>query len=212
MSVQSQDLTSDVKSGIRALWWLFLLRGVFVTFFGVLALVNGEKAVELLALILGIYIILDGVLTIVAAIVQRKQLGSIGWYIVQGVLGIIIGALILTFSNAFATVVGLIIIWAIIIIALVAGIVGLRLSFAARGVTKTWGWGVFGNAITLIVGIALLVLVFTNPEGLLSVLLVLIGIWALIVGIVMIVWSFIARKFMNEAFKTLSVTQTTITN
>lgn len=212
MSVQSQDLTGDVKAGIRALWWLFLLRGVFITIFGVLALANGAAAVQLLAFILGIYVILDGVLTIVAAIAERKRLDGFGWYIVQGVFGIIVGVLIVSFASAFATLVGLIIIWAIIIIAVIAGIVGLRVSFAARNTTKTWGWGVFANVLTLIVGIALIVLVFANPEGLLSVLLVLIGIWALIVGIVMIVWSFVARKFMNEAFKSLSVTQTTISN
>jgi uncharacterized membrane protein HdeD (DUF308 family) len=210
MSVQSQDLTKEVKSGIRTLWWLFLLRGVFALVFGVLALVNGEAAVELLALFLGVYIILDGIVTLIAAIAERKKLGSIGWYVFQGLLGIIVGVAILMFSSAFATVVGLIIIWAIIIIALLAGIIGLRLSFAARGVTKTWGWGVFANALTLIFGIVLAVLVFTNTDGLLAVLLILIGIWSLIVGIALIVWSFVARRFINEAFKTLSVTQTTV--
>jgi uncharacterized membrane protein HdeD (DUF308 family) len=210
MSVQSQDLTKEVKSGIRTLWWLFLLRGVFALVFGVLALVNGEAAVELLALFLGVYIILDGIVTLIAAIAERKKLGSIGWYVFQGLLGIIVGVAILMFSSAFATVVGLIIIWAIIIIALLAGIIGLRLSFAARGVTKTWGWGVFANALTLIFGIVLAVSVFTNTDGLLAVLLILIGIWSLIVGIALIVWSFVARRFINEAFKTLSVTQTTV--
>lgn len=212
MSIQTQDVTSDVKSGIRTLWWLFLLRGVFGVVFGILALVNGDAAVELLAWILGLYIILDGALTVIASIAERKRLGSIGWYIVQGVLSVLIGIAILTFSSAFATVVGLIIIWAIIVIALLAGIVGMRLSFAAKGVTKTWGWGVFGNVLTLLVGILLAVLVFTNPDGLLRVLLVVVGIWALIVGIALIIWAFIARKFINEAFKSLSVTQTTISN
>lgn len=212
MSIQTQDLTSDVKSGIRTLWWLFLLRGVFGVVFGVLALVNGDAAVELLAWVLGIYVILDGVVTVIASIAERKRLGSIGWYIFQGTLSVLIGIAILAFSSAFATVVGLIIIWAIIFIALVAGLIGMRLSFAAKGVTKTWGWGIFGNAITLIVAVLLAVLVFTNPEGLLRVLLVVIGIWSLLVGIALIVWSFIARKFINEAFKSLSVTQTTINN
>lgn len=212
MSIQTQDVTNDVKSGIRTLWWLFLLRGVFGVVFGILALVNGDAAVELLAWILGLYIILDGALTVIASIAERKRLGSIGWYIVQGVLSVLVGIAILTFSSAFATVVGLIIIWAIIVIALLAGIVGMRLSFAAKGATKTWGWGVFGNVLTLLVGILLAVLVFTNPDGLLRVLLVVIGVWALIVGIALIIWSFIARKFINEAFKSLSVTQTTISN
>lgn len=212
MSIQTQDLTSDVKAGIRTLWWLFLLRGVFGVVFGVLALVNGDAAVELLAWVLGLYVILDGVVTIIASVAERKRIGSIGWYIFQGVLAVLIGIAILSFSAAFATVVGLIIIWAIIVIALVAGIVGMRLSFAARGVTQTWGWGIFANTLTLIVGIVLAVLVFTNPEGLLRVLLVVIGIWSLIVGLALIIWSFVARKYMNEAFKTMSVTQTTISN
>jgi uncharacterized membrane protein HdeD (DUF308 family) len=212
MSIQTQDLTNDVRSGIRTLWWLFLLRGVFGVVFGVLALVNGEAAVELLAWILGLYIILDGALTIIASIAQRKRLGSVGWYVFQGALSVLVGIAILSFSSAFATVVGLIIIWAIILIALIAGLAGLRLSFAAKGVTKTWGWGILGNTITLIVAVLLAVLVFTNPDGLLRVLLVVIGIWSLLVGLALIIWSFVARKFINEAFKSLSVTQTTISN
>lgn len=196
-------MSSEVKAGVRALWWLFLLRGVFAVVFGVLALANGEAAVTLLSWILGVYIILDGLLTIVAAISERKRLGSIGWYLFQGILGIVIGVLILSFANAFATLVGLIIIWAIIVVAILAGLIGLRLSFAAKGVTKSWGWGVFANGLTLIFGIVLAILVFTNTEGLLSVLLVLIGIWALLSGIALIIWSFAARRVLNQALATL---------
>lgn len=210
MSVQTQDITNDVKSGIRALWWLFLLRGVFGVVFGVLALVNGEAAVELLTFILGFYIILDGLLTIVAAIAERKRLGSIGWYIFQGVLSILIGAAIIGFSAAFAEVIGYLVYWAIVVISVLAGIVGLRVSFAARGVTKSWGWGVFVNALAILVGVLIAVLIFTNVEGLFRVLLVIIGIWSLLAGLAMVIWSFIARKYMNEAFKSLSVTQTTV--
>lgn len=203
MSNASSSMSSEVKAGVRALWWLFLLRGVFAVVFGVLALANGEAAVTLLSWILGVYIILDGLLTIVAAISERKRLGSIGWYLFQGILGIVIGVLILSFANAFATLVGLIIIWAIIVVAILAGLIGLRLSFAAKGVTKSWGWGVFANGLTLIFGIVLAILVFTNTEGLLSVLLVLIGIWALLSGIALIIWSFAARRVLNQALATL---------
>jgi len=203
MSMQTNSVTNEVKAGVRALWWLFLLRGVFAVVFGVLALANGEAAVTLLSWILGIYIILDGALTIIAAIMERKRLGSIGWYIFQGLLGIVIGALILSFASAFATLIGLIIIWAVIIIALLAGVIGLRLSFAARGVTKSWGWGVFANGLTLIFGVVLAILVFTNPEGLLAVLLILIGIWALLSGIALIIWSFVARRVLNQALASL---------
>lgn len=203
MSNASSSISSEVKAGVRALWWLFLLRGVFAVVFGVLALANGEAAVTLLSWILGVYIILDGLLTIVAAISERKRLGSIGWYLFQGILGIVIGVLILSFANAFATLVGLIIIWAIIVVALLAGLIGLRLSFAAKGVTKSWGWGVFANGLTLIFGIVLAILVFTNTEGLLAVLLVLIGIWALLSGIALIIWSFAARRVLNQALASL---------
>ena len=203
MSNASSSVTSEVKAGVRALWWLFLLRGVFAVVFGVLTLANGEAAVTLLSWILGVYIILDGLLTIVAAISERKRLGSIGWYLFQGILGIVIGVLILSFANAFATLVGLIIIWVIIVVAILAGLIGLRLSFAAKGVTKSWGWGVFANGLTLIFGIVLAILVFTNTEGLLVVLLVLIGIWALLSGLALIIWSFAARRVLNQALATL---------
>lgn len=210
MSIQTSDVTNEVKTGIRTLWWLFLLRGVFGLVFGVLALANGPAAVNLLALILGLYVILDGVVTVIAAIAERKRLNGIGWYMFQGILSVIIGIVIISFSGQVAAVVGLIIIWAIIVIAVIAGLVGLRLSFAARGATKTWGWGVFANGLTLLFGVFLAVWVITNTEDVLRVLLVIIGIWSLLVGLALVIWAFVARRFINEAFKSLSVTQTTI--
>lgn len=212
MTIQSQDLTGNVKTGIRTLWWLFLLRGVFGIIFGLLALFNGSAAVQLLAIILGAYLLLDGIVTISAAVAERKRLGSIGWYIFQGLLTIVLGVLALTFSFAFVKAIGLIIIWAIILISLIAGLIGMRISFAAKGVTKTWGWGVFANGLALIVGVVLIILVLNNTASVLSVLLVIIGIWSLLAGLAMTVWAFIARRYINEAFKSLSVTQTTISS
>lgn len=212
MTIQSEDLTGDVKAGIRTLWWLFLLRGVFGIIFGLLALFNGPAAVQLLAIVLGAYLLLDGIVTISAAVAERKRLGSIGWYIFQGLLTIALGVLALTFSFAFVKAIGLIIIWAIILISLIAGLIGMRISFAAKGVTKTWGWGVFANALALIVGVVLIVFVINYTDEVMSVLLVIIGIWSLLAGLAMTVWAFIARRFINEAFKSLSVTQTTISN
>ncbi len=212
MTIQSEDLTGDVKAGIRTLWWLFLLRGVFGIIFGLLALFNGPAAVQLLAIVLGAYLLLDGIVTISAAVAERKRLGSIGWYIFQGLLTIALGVLALTFSFAFVKAIGLIIIWAIILISLIAGLIGMRISFAAKGVTKTWGWGVFANALALIVGVVLIVFVINYTDEVMSVLLVIIGIWSLLAGLAMTVWAFIARRFINEAFKSLSVTQTTISS
>ena len=212
MTIQSEDLTGDVKAGIRTLWWLFLLRGVFGIIFGLLALFNGPAAVQLLAIVLGAYLLLDGRVTISAAVAERKRLGSIGWYIFQGLLTIALGVLALTFSFAFVKAIGLIIIWAIILISLIAGLIGMRISFAAKGVTKTWGWGVFANALALIVGVVLIVFVINYTDEVMSVLLVIIGIWSLLAGLAMTVWAFIARRFINEAFKSLSVTQTTISS
>lgn len=212
MTIQSEDLTGDVKAGIRTLWWLFLLRGVFGIIFGLLALFNGPAAVQLLAIVLGAYLLLDGIVTISAAVAERKRLGSIGWYIFQGLLTIALGVLALTFSFAFVKAIGLIIIWAIILISLIAGLIGMRISFAAKGVTKTWGWGVFANALALIVGVVLIVFVINYTDEVMSVLLVIIGIWSLLAGLAMTVWAFIARRYINEAFKSLSVTQTTLSS
>ena len=212
MTIQSQDLTGDVKAGIRTLWWLFLLRGVFGIIFGLLALFNGPAAVQLLAIVLGAYLLLDGIVTISAAVAERKRLGSIGWYIFQGLLTIALGVLALTFSFAFVKAIGLIIIWAIILISLIAGLIGMRISFAAKGVTKTWGWGVFANALALIVGVVLIVFVINYTDEVMSVLLVIIGIWSLLAGLAMTVWAFVARRYINEAFKSLSVTQTTLSS
>lgn len=212
MTIQSQDLTGDVKAGIRTLWWLFLLRGVFGIIFGLLALFNGPAAVQLLAIVLGAYLLLDGIVTISAAVAERKRLGSIGWYIFQGLLTIALGVLALTFSFAFVKAIGLIIIWAIILISLIAGLIGMRISFAAKGVTKTWGWGVFANALALIVGVVLIVFVINYTDEVMSVLLVIIGIWSLLAGLAMTVWAFVARRYINEAFKSLSVTQATLSS
>lgn len=210
MTIRTQDVTSQVKTGIRTLWWLFLLRGVFGVVFGILALVNGPAAAALLAIILGVYVLLDGVVTLFAALAERKRLGSIGWYVVQALLSMILGVVILLLPLSFATLIGYIIIWAVIAIAVFAGIVGLRISLAARHTSKVWGWGVFGNSVSIAVGVLLTVLVFTNTEELMHVLIIIVGIWSLVVGLALVVWAFVARKFLNEALKSLKVSETTV--
>jgi uncharacterized membrane protein HdeD (DUF308 family) len=108
---------------------LAILLGIFV--FGHSALVAGVTATFVLYVIAFIAII-SGILEIIAAIKDRKELEGEGWLYVGGVLAIIFGIILLIAPLAF----GLLIVRILGAYAILYGISLIVLAFRLRGVAK----------------------------------------------------------------------------
>lgn len=172
----------------KKFWWVFALRGLFAVIFGIIALVAPVTAGVFIIFLIGFYFIVDGLTSLMQAFAAKNSGVHWGWWVFQGIVGIIAGILVLTVPPLVTAVVLLYLVafWAIII--------GLTLIGTAFSVRKAGGGWVFVavlGALALIYG---LVLVFGNSvDGILS-LLWLVGIWALVAGILMIGMAFAIRS------------------
>ena len=155
--------------------------------FGIIAMVCARSAPHfVLAVIIGIFAIVDGIIDLIDAIRHRGTPG-VGLRVFLGIVSLLFGIIILVWpGKTLGFMVILIAIWAILIGALqIIANVGIR-----KEAPGAWVWGVVAGAIGLIFGIVVL---FNLGIGLVA-LIWLIGIWAIIFGVALIVLGLQVRK------------------
>jgi uncharacterized membrane protein HdeD (DUF308 family) len=164
-------------------WWALLLRGIAAVLFGLAALFWPGLTLVVLIVFFGAYALVDGVFAIVAGI--RGSEGSRWLLLAEGVLGALAGLVVFFWPGMTATVLlFLISAWAIF-----TGLLKVVMTIAfRREVENEWLMGLSG-ALSVLFGVVLAV---WPGAGLLS-LVWLVGIYALIFGVALIVLGFRAR-------------------
>lgn len=159
-------------------WWLLLVEGLAAIVVGVLLLMNPYKMSVLLVQVLAIYWLIKGIIAIISIFIDST---AWGWKLFIGIVGIVAGYVLIqhpiggtvTVATAFVVVLG--------IQGIIIGIVELVQAFQGGG----WGIGILG-ALSVIIGIWLL----ANAWAAAEVLPWVMGILAIIGGIVAVVWAF----------------------
>ncbi len=171
-------------SRIRGEWWLVALRGLVAVIFGVIALTRPSDTAAAVVILVALFVLVDGVLSLVAAI--RASRPNWAFPMFEGILGVVIGILALVMPRITAMVFAVLIgIWA-----LVTGIIELVMASRLRGqFGSNWLLGVAGG-LSVIFGIAFIV----APSAGVVALTVIVGIYALLFGIAMIVYGFRLRR------------------
>jgi uncharacterized membrane protein HdeD (DUF308 family) len=164
-------------------WWALLLRGIAAVLFGLAALFWPGLTLVVLIVFFGAYALVDGVFAIVAGI--RGSEGSRWLLLAEGVLGVLAGLVAFFWPGMTAMVLlFLISAWAIF-----TGLLKVVMAIAFRRRTENeWLMGLSG-VLSVLFGVVLAV---WPGAGLLS-LVWLVGIYALIFGVALIVLGFRAR-------------------
>jgi uncharacterized membrane protein HdeD (DUF308 family) len=171
-------------------WWLVVLRGIAAVVFGVLALVWPDVSLWALVVVFGAYALVDGVFAVFAAFGPLAE-GRRGWLALQGVAGIVVGAITFIWPSVTAlALLYLIAAWAVVtgVLQLVAAI---RLRRELRG---EWLMAL-GGALSVLAGILLAV---WPTSGALA-LVLLIGAYAVVFGIVLIALGLRLRRMTGPA-------------
>jgi uncharacterized membrane protein HdeD (DUF308 family) len=157
-------------------WWVVALRGILAILFGIVALVYPGATLLSLALVFGAYALIDGVFAIFAAIGYGGR--EAVWYVLEGILGIAVGIATFFYPNITAqALVYLIGFWAIL-----TGIFEVVAGFELP-VARDWLLALAG-VLSILFG----VLVFFNPGSGAVAIVWLIGIYALLFGVTMLVF------------------------
>ncbi|MCK2221895.1 HdeD family acid-resistance protein [Actinomadura sp. ATCC 31491] len=165
-------------------WWVLALRGVLALLFGVMAVAWPGITLLVLAVVFGAYAIVDGVLAAVAA--TRAAKGHRAPLVLLAVAGLLFGVMCLVWPGVTVLVVTLLIgIWAI-----VTGVAEIVTAVRMRREIQGEWLNIVGGALSVLFG----VLVLAWPAtGALTVALI-IGVYAILAGIVLIVLAFRMRR------------------
>ena len=184
-------MDTNIKSAAKAVWWLVLLRGIFMVMFGFVALVSPGIALLTLVWLFGFYAILDGVAAIMIGIRTRGEPHWV-WTIVQGVVSVLAGVVALIWPGVTA----LALLFVVAFWAIVLGIGEIGGAFASRkSGSNAWGWTLGAGILNVIFGVLLLI---WPASGILT-LIWLVGIFTLAGGIALIVLAFRVRSVATSA-------------
>jgi len=187
------NIEKSFSTILRHSWVSLLLRGIVAIAFGILIFIWPKISLEVLVLLFGFYAVIDGILAIWIGFGGRKLDRDWWVFLVGGLFGIAIG--VLTFWMPGITALALlfyIAIWAIAtgILEIVAA-VRLR-----REISGEW-WAILGGIASIAFGV---LLTLYPSAGALAVLW-LIGFYALIFGILLVVLAFKAQHFASIVTK-----------
>lgn len=167
-------------------WWAVALRGIAAIVFGSVALVFPGATLVSLAVVFGAYAFVSGVFALVAAFGSRGR--DAVWYVLDGVLGIAVGLATFFFPGMAAqALVFLIGVWAIL-----TGIFEVIAGFELP-LKRDWLLVIAGMA-SIIFG----VLVFVYPGSGALAIVWLIGIYALVFGVTMLVFGIRLRGMRGQ--------------
>jgi len=163
-------------------WWLVLLGGIAAIFIGWMLIQNPFRMANVLIWSIGLYWLITGIIYLVSLIWDRTQWG---WKLFGGIIGILAGWFLID-AGAVERLAsfGLAVVLVLAIQGIIMGIMGLISAFQGGG----WGAGILG-ALSIVIGLLLL----GNMWAAAVVLPWVIGIFAIIGGIFMIVAAFRMR-------------------
>lgn len=170
-------MITDIFETFTRNWWVLLLRGLFALLFGVMAFTMPGMTIVTLAILFGIYVLADGVTEIVYGF------GTRAWSLVfAGILGVLVGIYALSYPVATAGIL-LLFIGAWIIVRGVLDIIGAF--YIRKQITGEWML-ILGGLISIFIGFA----VIAYPVAAALTMAWLIGLYAIVFGIAMMVMAF----------------------
>lgn len=159
-------------------WWAVALRGVVAVLFGIAALIWPSSTLLVLVVLFGVYALVDGVVALGSAIFGPNR-GRRGWLIVEGIADLAVAVIALVWPG----ITTLVLLWVIAFWALVTGILEIVAAVQLRREMRGEWMLALSGALSVVFGILLIV---WPASGALA-LITLIGIYAIIFGVALIV-------------------------
>jgi uncharacterized membrane protein HdeD (DUF308 family) len=183
--MSSQRRYRQRLSAIAANWRVLALRGLAALIFGLVVLLWPGAILAVLTLVFGIYAIVDGGILLVPAL-RTSGRGARRWLpLVEGAVGVVAGLVALLWPGL--TVSGLL--YVIVAWALATGILKIATTIVLRSEVEN-AWLLAGSgALSVLLGLVLAVLVGSDLPSLAP----FIGVFAIVVGLALIVFAFRTR-------------------
>ncbi|HVM70931.1 MAG TPA: HdeD family acid-resistance protein [Anaerolineales bacterium] len=167
-------------------WWVLALRGVVAVLFGVAAIIWPVIALQVFVLLFGAFALADGLLSIVISLVIRREVSHWWVWLLEGLAGIVTGVLVFLWpAITTAVLIALIAVWG-----LVTGIIEIAAAIHLRKIIAGEWMLMLDGILSILLGAFLVIFPLIGVQ----VLVYLIGIYAIVFGILLIVLAFQIRK------------------
>ena len=176
-------LTGDLLGELSRNWWVVVLRGVAAVLFGLIALVWPGVTLIALAIVFGVYALVDGGALGYAA--YRAAPGSRASLAVQAALSVIVGLIALIWPVAF----GLAVVFVIGAWAVITGVAEIVTAIRLRAQISSEWLLIFVGALSIVFGLLLWLWPLEGAQAIVFV----VGVYAIIFGVVMAVAGFRLR-------------------
>jgi len=183
-------MSADAQALVKRAWWAFVVGGLAMTLFGLLAFSSPGIALFVLAMFFAASVMVDGVSNIIGSLQNREK---DGWWILllMGLLGAGVGGYALL--NPPLSIMAFILIVAFE--AMVLGVFLVMLGYKVRQ-TSSREWVLYlAGALSILFG----VLVIANPVTGSRTIVYMIATWSLVIGILKVVFGFKVRKLATAS-------------
>ena len=186
------NIEKQLSSILSRNWWKVLLRGLAAIMFGILVWLLPGISLAVLVLLFGAFVLVDGILGVWLAIDGRKEYEDWWVLLLWGLLGIGVG--VLTFMSPGVT--GLALLFFIAAWAIATGVLEIVAAIRLRREIKGEWLLILGGLLSVMFG----ALLMAQPGVGALALIWLIGTYAVIFGIVLVILAFKTRSFMKVAY------------
>lgn len=171
-------------------WWIILLRGLSAIALGLLTIFWPAITLTIVIYFIAFYLIIDGALAAYSGLTHRTEIKWWGWLTAEGFAGIVVGIISLIWPQLTA----LALLYLVAFWALMSGISELISASHFRKHVKGEWLMVISGLLSIAFGIILILW----PGGGLLALTWLIGLYALIFGIILSMLSFRVRRLQER--------------
>jgi len=180
----------NLGSLLRRNWWLMLLRGLVAIGFGVLVFAKPQISLLALVYLFGVFVLVDGILGVSVAVHARNELDSWGVLLLWGLLGIGVG--VLAFVRPDITALALL--FYIALWAIATGILEIAAAVRLREVIKNEWLLILAGLVSVAFGVWLI----ARPEAGAQAVLWAIGAYAILLGVLLVLFAFKIRSFVSK--------------
>ena len=175
-------------------WGWILARGILLVLLGIFAVLAPGFALFTFALVFAAFSFIDGILALLSGLRRAHDGRRWGAMVLSGVAGVAIGVLFVLFPRVSTLTYALLIVWLVVAWAVLTGAFEISAAIRLRQeIEGEWLLALSGT-LSVLLGIALLWLLSTNPAATLLSVAWLIAIYAFAAGVALIALALRLRR------------------